>query len=147
MFDGVYNLIHFLTIPMILAGVFKVSWLALDLGWKNSVKLEQRPGNAVPLMEILKVRASSILIKILLLRAIQLNWKNDTKCLRKKKDIFASCCQLNILLPHGLSAVPDKTKKVWTKSKEKFRHDNYFSSVASAVKISKLSNSGSAWSA
>ena len=30
MFDGVYNLIHFLTIPMILAGVYKVSWLALE---------------------------------------------------------------------------------------------------------------------
>ena len=95
-------------------------------------------------MEILKVRACSILIKILLLRAIQLNWRMTRNASEKKKDIFASCCQLNILLPHGLSAVPDK---VWTKSKEKFRHDNFFSSVASAVKISKLSNSGSAWSA
>ena len=63
----------------------------------------------------------------------------------KKKD--ASCCQLNILLHHGLSAVPDKTKKVWTKSKEKISSWQFFSSVASAVKISKLSNSGSAWSA
>ena len=44
----------------------------------------------------------------------------------KKKDIFTSCSQLNILLHHGLSAVPDKTKKVWTKSKEKFGHDNFF---------------------
>ena len=42
MFDGVYNLIHFLTIPMILVGVFKVSGLALEPCLKKFRKVRKK---------------------------------------------------------------------------------------------------------
>ena len=96
MFDGVYNLIHFLTIPMILAGVFKVSWLALEPCLKKFRKVGTKArqcckGNTIKL-------------------------ENDTKCLRKRK-MPPVCC---------ITVFPlyrTKLRKSEQNQKRKFRHD------------------------
>ena len=57
------------------------------------------------------------------------NWKLIRKCLS------------------GLSALADKTRILLTKSKDKLCHDEFLSRFLHPLKISKLSNSVSAWSA
>ena len=47
----------------------------------------------------------------------------------------------------GLSAIADKTRIFLTKSKDKLCHDEFLSRVLHPLKISKLSNFVSAWSA
>ena len=47
----------------------------------------------------------------------------------------------------GLSAIADKTRILLTKSKDKLCHDEFLSRFLHPLKISKLSNFVSAWSA
>ena len=56
-----------------------------SLVWINSVTFEERPGNAVPFMETLKVRECIVLIEVLLVRAIQLIWNMTRNASEKER--------------------------------------------------------------